>query len=107
MSGAEALHHVLERTRVALVAGDLSALAGLAVETEAALSRLHPCDEAQLAVLATAAGQNARCLSAAAAGLAAARVRLAEIAAEGRALGYDGTGQRIGLPDRSLLSRRF
>ncbi len=107
MTQHEPLAVLLDRTRAALIAGDLAALPALTVATEAALAGWRPANGAELTALAAAAERNARCLSAAGAGLRAARSRLAEIAAAGRSIGYDVEGRRVGLPAPATLARRF
>lgn len=98
---------LLDRTRLALLAGDLAALPDLAARTEAALQDLHLTDAGSVARIAQAAERNAACLNAAGAGLRAARQKLAEIGHLTRSVGYDGAGRRVGIGGPAELARRL
>lgn len=100
------IESLLDRTRAALRAGNLAEIPKLTAETEAALDRL-PDDPAALAALATAAARNAACLTAALAGVRAARARLVEIGNLRRSIGYDGNGRRRDLAVASDPLRRL
>lgn len=92
---ARALADLLDRTHQALRTGDLTTLAALAQDTEAAFGRLDPAmTTADLEALRHRALRNAACLTGALRGVRAARRRLAEIAAAGKGLGtYDRAGR--------------
>lgn len=97
----------LADTRKALMTGDIAALADLTLRTEQALGDFMPEDAAALEVLRRQAEGNARCLSAALAGLRAARTRLTEIARLNTTIGYDDRGQRRSLSAPEGLARRL
>ncbi len=103
----DGLDQVLIRTRQALMSGDFGALAGLVAETESALTAFSPADsEAVIAIRGQAEG-NATCLSAALAGLRAARARMVEIDRMRTTIGYDDKGQRRSLGGPEGLARRL
>ena len=103
----EPLLALLERTRAAVLSGDLVELSRLTPATESALAAYRPQDAAELAALASAAARNAQCLAAAGNGIRAARARLEDIAAARRNIGYDGEGRRIDIARPGTLARRF
>lgn len=94
MADCAALEMILDRSRAALAAGDLAALAGLAAETEAALAAARQGDRALAARLAEKARRNERLLAAALAGVRAARRRAQELTDRGRFSTYDAGGRR-------------
>jgi len=105
-----ALERLLDRMHAAVLAGNLSDLATVAPELEAALAGLATLDERALAErLRRKAARNATCLQAAARGLRAARRRIAEIRSARDGLQtYDGHGKRTELPQgRGRLAQRF
>lgn len=90
------IEELLDRVHAALLAGDLTALAGQLAQLEGfSPEALREVGAAGLARLRAKADRNARCLEAAGRGLRAAQRRLAEIRAAGQGLQtYDGAGQR-------------
>jgi hypothetical protein len=85
------LEAILDETRAALLTGDLSALAGLAAQAEAADL---PSGRAALHRVKDKAARNATLIGAALKGLRAARRNLAEAATPRRFRIYDASGRR-------------
>ncbi|NGM44384.1 hypothetical protein G5B31_02405 [Rhodobacter sp. SGA-6-6] len=94
MADCAALETILDRSREALAAGDLAALAGLAAETEAALADAGCCGRALAGRLAEKARRNERLIAAALAGVRAARRRAQDLTDQGRFSTYDAGGRR-------------
>lgn len=86
------LEDLLDQAAAALLGGDLAALARLAPEIEVA--QITPTDRAGAERLRQKAQRNARLLEAAARGVKAARLRMAEIARGPTLTTYDARGQK-------------
>ncbi len=94
MADFERLQALLDQGHAALMAGDLSVLAGLATEVEVALGAAGSCDLGQARQLAALASRNERLLEAALGGVRAARRRARDLSDQGRFSTYDVGGQR-------------
>lgn len=88
------IERLLDRTHAALIAGDLAALAPLAVAVEDLAGTIGRVDSATARRLHAKADRNGRMLQAAARGVRAARSRIAEISAEPGLTTYDARGRR-------------
>lgn len=85
---------LLDRTYDSLIAGDLTALAALAEEFGTAQPTIAPLDRAGAERLRDKADRNERLLRAAARGVRAAGLRVAELAREPSLVTYDSRGRR-------------
>ncbi|MCU0826869.1 MAG: flagellar biosynthesis protein FlgN [Tabrizicola sp.] len=102
------LEDLLDRTRDALLAGDLAALATLAPEVETETDSLRPLPEADARRLRLKADRNARLLQSAARGLRAAQERLVQITTGPTLTTYDARGRKAVLSDApNPVLRRF
>jgi hypothetical protein len=113
-SGFDRLEKVLAATAKAIRIGDLTAMAGLAAQTEAALADMAVGEigpdvtQDRVMALRALAERNAAGLLAAAKGIRAARRRLAEVmAARAGMQTYDNVGntQNIGGPTGAVKAR--
>jgi hypothetical protein len=105
---AEDIETTLHAIRNALLRGDLHALPCLAETLDARLSGARGLSAARLEHLRAEAERTATCLTAAKAGLAAARRRLAEIRAGADGLQtYDRDGRKAAAPGRTLREKRL
>ena len=95
MTDTAGLEGILDETRKALMAGDLAALAGLALAAEQTLTRLKPdCTPEAAERLAQKARPNERLITAALRGMKAATRRVRELTDDGRFSTYDANGRR-------------
>lgn len=85
---------LLQDTREALFAGDLTRLGELAAETEQALADGLPADASLAGRLRALAERNSPLLAAAIRGVKAAQRRAAEVAGHGNFVTYDSRGNR-------------
>lgn len=103
------LEAIVAATTKAIRAGDLTAMAELAAQTEAAIANLAPqTDVDRISALRDLAARNAKGLEAAAKGVRAARRRLDEvISARSGTQTYDNVGksQTIGGPNGAIKAR--
>ena len=105
---AQALEDLLDRTRDALVAGDLAALAALAPRVEALTDSLAKLDARDAQRLHRKASRNALLLQAAARGVRAAQGRFGEIVAGPTLTTYDSRGRKEAIaPLSALAPKRF
>lgn len=88
------LEALLDHTRDALIAGDISNLAALAEQVEALVADLPQLDRPAAERLNQKANRNARLLQAAQRGVRAARQRVIEIQAGPALSTYDARGRR-------------
>jgi hypothetical protein len=103
----DGLDGLLDATRDALLAGDLSALAGLGARVSAEMDRLPALDARDAQRLRTKAERNARLLQAAGRGLRAARDRMAEITSGPSLATYDRDGRMFRLAGPMQALGRF
>lgn len=101
------LEDLLDQTRDALLAGDISALARLGPLVEAQADTPPHLDAEAASRLRHKAERNARLLQAAGRGLRAARDRLADIAAGPTLTTYDARGRKAALAAVSQSLGRF
>lgn len=101
------LESLLDETRDALLAGDLSRLGALADRTEQALAASSPAGLAEPGRLRDLSRRNEALLAAAIRGVKAARRRAVEVAGHGRFATYDAQGKRadMGAPAAALVRR--
>ncbi|MBA3910425.1 MAG: hypothetical protein C0524_11205 [Rhodobacter sp.] len=103
-----ALEDLLDQTRDAVVAGNLTALAMLAPKVEALADTLPPLDRQTTERLRHKADRNAVLLQAAGRGVRSAQARLVEIANGPTLTTYDAKGRREVIASQSsLIPRRF
>ena len=98
------LETLLDEAAVALLNGDLAALARLAPEIEAA--QVAPIDRAGAERLHSKAQRNARLLDAASRGVKAARLRMTEITRGPTLTTYDARGRRAEIAPLGSMSAR-
>jgi hypothetical protein len=104
---SHALEALLDETRVAVLAGNLAALADLGPRIESLVQDLPPLRDRDVATrLRQKAERNAGLLTAASRGLRAAQTRLGEIAAGPTLTTYDARGQKAALLAVSTLMPR-
>jgi hypothetical protein len=102
------LETLLDQTRDAVLAGDLTALSDLAPLVEAEVADLPRLDAADAGRLQRKADRNARLLQAATAGIRAARDRVEEIFNGPTLTTYDARGRRAAIaPPSRLLPKRI
>lgn len=97
------LEDLLDEVAESLLAGDLSALAGLTPRIESATV---PQDRATAERLQAKAQRNARLLEAATRGVKAARLRVAEITRGPMLTTYDARGQKAEIAPQGLIPAR-
>lgn len=88
------LETLLDRTRDAVVAGDLATLSGLGPEVEAVVDSLPQLDSQGVRTLQAKAERNSVLLRAAMRGLRAAKLRLDEISGGQALTTYDSQGRK-------------
>lgn len=110
MADLDALETILDRTRAALMAGDITALEGMAADAEAALTAaVGHCDRTTAERLAEKARHNEQLIGAAMKGIRAAQRRAQDLTDRGRFSTYDSGGQRgqPGLAPQGAAARRL
>lgn len=101
------LEELLDQTRAALMAGELTGLAELAERTERLAAAVPRTDRATAERLRRKAERNARLLQAATRGIKAARQRLTEIGSVPVLSTYDNRGRRevVATPSTAIPRR--
>ena len=98
------LEALLDQAAAVLLAGDLTALARLASEIEAA--RIAPTDRESAERLQRKAERNARLLEAASRGVKAARLRMTEITRGPTLTTYDARGHKSEIAPTGMIPAR-
>lgn len=101
------LEGLLDQTHTALLAGDIAALTGMAALLETLAATLPRLDRMTADRLQGKAHRNGQLLQAAARGLRAAKLRLAEITAGPTLTTYDARGQRESFTPLTTTAKRF
>lgn len=107
MQPATRLEGLLDQTHTALLSGDLAGLNGFETALETMAATLPQLDRPTAERLQRKAQRNGQLLQAAARGLRAARLRLAEITAGPTLTTYDARGRRDSFSPSTVAAIRF